>query len=85
MANIITSTQAAYSKIILTNSNGDEIISLATTKSYSSVLISAPNLILNETYILTAGLTTKQITLTSLIYGSTAGGMGGIGGRPGRP
>ena len=41
--------------------------------------------LLNETYILTAGLTTKQITLTSLIYGSTAGGMGGIGGRPGRP
>lgn len=71
-------SQTAGSTVSLTDSSGENLMSWTPDKSYSSVVISCPEITQGETYTLTAGNETQQITMDSLIYGS--GTMEGSGG-----
>ncbi|MGN0465112.1 MAG: carbohydrate-binding domain-containing protein [Lachnospiraceae bacterium] len=75
-------TQPAGSSIELTDSNGKSLISQKSNKEFSSVLISCPEIKKGSSYVLTAGTSSTNITMDSLIYGSGKGmersGMGGM-------
>ncbi|MBD5097361.1 MAG: carbohydrate-binding domain-containing protein [Lachnospiraceae bacterium] len=68
-------TQQAGTDIYIKDADGKEIISLTTEKKYSSVIISSPDIKVGNTYTLTAGTYSKDITMDSLLVG--ASGMGG--------
>lgn len=80
---ILQSVSSTDGEVILTDSDGNEIISFTPSKTYSSVLISAPDIVQGETYTLTTGGTSTSIEMTDLIYGQ-AQGMGGSGMKGGR-
>ncbi len=77
---VSTGTQTGGTQIVL-KLGERELLSWESPKSYSSVVISCPEIAVGETYTLTAGTYTEEITMSNLIYGS--GGMGG--GFPGGP
>ena len=68
----------------MTDANGTEIISCTPECSYSSIAFSVPELTVGETYIITCGEESAELTLdsTAVSVGNT-GGMGGMhpGGR----
>ncbi len=68
--------------ITLTDSDGNELVSFSTDKTYSSAVISTPEVVEGGTYTVTAGGQSQEVTMTSLIYGS-GGGMGAMGGGSG--
>ncbi len=67
-----TSSVEAETAVILTNSEGNEVIRFVPGKQYQSVVISSPELIQGETYTLTCGKQTAEITLSSI---ATSGGQ----------
>lgn len=71
------STQAAGSTISLADSNGNEILSWQSGKTYSSVVICCPEITTGSTYTVTAGTVSNTITMDSIIYGSEGGMFGG--------
>ena len=75
----LSSTQAAGSTVSITDANGTVLASFTPEKSYSSVVISTPELVQGGSYTITAGSETQTVTLDSLISGS-GGMMGGFGG-----
>lgn len=68
-------SQTAGSSLSLCDSEGNELLSWQPQKAYSSVLISCPEVKQSSSYTLTAGNSTTEITMDSLIYGN-GGGMG---------
>lgn len=79
-------SQSADSAVSLTASDGTVLASWdAVPKGFTSVLISCPGLTVGNTYTVTAGTSRTEVTLDSLIYGSSSmqqpGQMGGMGGR----
>lgn len=64
--------------ITLTDSQGQELLSWTANKAFACVVISCPEIKQGETYTVTAGSSSAQVTMSSLIYGS--GGSGGMGG-----
>lgn len=75
---ITVSTQQAGTEITLADSSGTVLVSGTAGKSYNSVLISCPGLAQGETYTLTTGSDSTEITLSSLVY--SASGTSGMGG-----
>lgn len=83
------SSQRAGTTISLSDAYGNEIISVVASKTYSSVLISSPDLKQGSSFSITAGTASTSLTLSTLIYGSGSGmgggqpggGFGGPGGR----
>lgn len=78
--------QSEGSVIALTDSSGTELISWTADKAYSSVIVSCPEIKTGEKYTLTAGSSTQEITMDSLVYGSggmTGGGSSGQDGQKG--
>ena len=71
--------QTAGTTLELTDSDGNVLLSYTPETSYGSVVISLPEILLGGTYTLTAGSTSTEITMDSLIYGA-GGGFGGKGG-----
>jgi len=73
----------AGDEITLTDSNGNVLISWQAEKNYSCVLISCPELAQGNNYTLVTGDTSKQISMSSLIYGESSmkGGKNMGGGR----
>ena len=73
------------STITLTDNSGKTLLSWVVEKSFSCVVISCPEIVEGETYTVSIGGTTEEVTMSSLIYGSE--GMGGnpegMGGNPG--
>ncbi len=84
---VSTGSQAAGTVITVKDSSDNVILTYTAVRSYSAVLLSHPSITENGTYTVTAGSYTTSVTLSSLFYGSSAGGgMGGPGGMPpGRP
>lgn len=80
---VSTGSQNAGSTITLTDSDGNVIFSWTAGKSYSSVVLSCPEIQKNKTYTLTIGSTIKEITMNDLIYGGSSG-FGGTHGNGGR-
>lgn len=72
---VTVDTQKSGSTISLVDSSGKELVSWTPETEYSCVNVSCPDIVQGETYTLTAGSSTQEITMDSLIYGS--GGMGG--------
>ena len=79
----LNSTQSAGSTITIKDASGTTIVSYTPTKSYQSVVISAPMMKQGETYTLTAGNEVNEISMDSLLY-SNGGGGGFGGGRGGK-
>lgn len=77
----LTESQEALSVITLKDGDGNELLSWNPEKKYSSVLISCPEMIEGETYTLTAGNESNELTLESVVTSNgSAGGMGRMGG-----
>lgn len=72
--------QSAGTAITFADSAGTELISWESEKTYSAVMLSCPELTEGETYVLTAGEVSQEITMDSLIYGSETGMAGAMGG-----
>ena len=71
------STQEAGSTICLADSSGKEILSWQSRKTYSSVVISCPEIATGSTYTVTAGTVSNTVTMDSTIYGGGSGMFGG--------
>lgn len=79
-----TAASEAGIEVKLTDSKGNEVASFLPKKQYQSVVISTPELKKDETYTLTSGEQTAEITLSSIVTSNGNQGMGGQGmGRPG--
>jgi hypothetical protein len=70
-------TVAGGDTLTVTNSAGNEIVSYTPAKSYQCAVISSPDLVQGETYTITAGSTSTEITLDTTVTGGTGGMMGG--------
>ena len=73
-------TQAAGTTISLSDESSNELIAWTSDKTYSSVVISTPDIAEGNTYTLRAGDYETTITMDSLVYGSGMGGFPGGGG-----
>lgn len=77
----LTESQEAQSAVILKDADGNELLNWAPEKNYSSVLISCPEMNEGETYILTAGNESNELTLEAVVTSNgAAGGMGRMDG-----
>ena len=72
---VFVDTQQAGTDICIKDVAGTEIVSLTAEKKYSSVIISSPDIKEGETYTLTAGTYSEDVTMDTLLVG--ASGMGG--------
>ena len=72
-------TEASEMEITLTDESGKTLLSYTPGKSYDCVVLSCPELAVGNTYTVSAGEQSTEVTLDSLIYGETKG-MGGPGG-----
>lgn len=78
------SNGTAGSTVSLSDEDGNELVSWAADKEYTSVIISTPDIKEGSTYTVTANGTATEITMSSLIYGSAnTNAPGGNGGGPG--
>ena len=75
-------SQAAGSTVTLKDSKGDVIAETTPELDYAVVYISTEKMTKGETYTLTAGSYSEEITLSDNIYSNLTGGMhgGGLGG-----
>lgn len=75
--------QEANTDILLLDISGAELLSWTTEKTYSSIIVSCPEIKEGETYLVKAGAAEQSIAMDSLIYGSGSpagkvpGGNGG--------
>lgn len=79
----LTSTCEAGSEVKLTDGDGNIIVLYSPNKKYQSVIISTPDMIQNETYTLTAGDQSAQITLLDIVTSNSTMGGDGFGGNGG--
>ena len=76
-------TESSEMEITLTDESGKTLLTYTPAKSYNCVVLSCPELAAGNTYTVSAGEQSVEVTMDSLIYGETKG-MGGPGGM-GRP
>lgn len=67
--------------VILTDSNGSELVSFTPSKSFNSVIISIDKIAVGNNYTLTVGDESVDIEMTSNVYSNSTGGFGGMGGK----
>lgn len=77
----LSSAQSAGTEVTLTDENGNVLASFTPTKTFRSVVISAPGVEVGNTYTLTVGSQTFSVTMDSVVYGTGSGGFGGFGKR----
>lgn len=65
-----TDSQEAGTNIVLTDASGMELLSWQTSKKYTSVVISCPEILQGENYTVKAGTSETTVTMDSLIYGT---------------
>ncbi|MGF7144279.1 hypothetical protein HNQ56_002710 [Anaerotaenia torta] len=80
----LSSANAAGTQIILTDSSGKSILKFIPEKQYQSVVLSSPEMVQGETYTLTCGTQTAEITLSSIVTSNGQGRGWGMGQRGGR-
>lgn len=68
----------AGSEIILSDADGNELVSWTADKAYNSVIVSCPEIQEGENYTLSTGDAERTVTMSSLVY--SEGGMGGMKG-----
>lgn len=79
----LSSTCNAGSEVKLTDADGNIIVSYVPNKKYQSVVISTPDMVQNEIYILTADDQSAQITLSDIVTSNSTQGINGFGGHGG--
>jgi len=79
---VSVSNQAAGTTVSIADSKGNVLASYTPSKEYNSVIISTAGMVQGETYTVTAGTETKEVTLSRLVSSSNGmnGGPGGNGG-----
>lgn len=70
---VTTETKSAGTEVTVTDEDGNEILSFTPDASYSCIIVSSPDLKDGETYTITAGTGSQEITLDGNIYGQTMG------------
>lgn len=80
-----SSTLSAGEALTLTDENGAVLVSYTPEKTYSSVVISVPELESGSTYTLTVGDRAEEFTLSSLVWSNGSSFGGGFGGGHGGP
>lgn len=68
---LVSQSGSAGTKVVLKDSDGNEILSYTATKSFNSIVISSPKIKKGETYTLTVGSNSQSIKMDSLIYGQS--------------
>ncbi len=79
-AMLVSASGSAGDVITLKDSSGNELVTYTTEKTYSCVIISCPEITSGSTYTLVYGSNQTSVTMSSLVYSDTSGGMGGMGG-----
>ena len=85
---VTVGNQSANTLITLSDSDGQVLISREADQAFSCIILSTPDLVQGETYTLTVGSSSSEITLNNLVYSSgSMGNMGNMGGpgNMGRP
>lgn len=80
----VSSNAPAGTLVSVADESGKVLASYTSQKQFQSVLISVPGMVKGGTYTVSAGSASTEVTLTTIVYGSS-GGPGGPGGRPGGP
>ena len=75
---LLTSRSTSTETIRVTDASGSVLAEFTPAKAYNCVIVSTPALKQGDTYTVTMGGESTDVTLESLIYGS-----GGMGGQPG--
>jgi hypothetical protein len=83
LLNNFSTVIAAGAEITLTDQEGKVVVSFTPDKEYQSVVISTPELAKDETYTLTCGEQTAEITLSSVVTSNGQQGMAGQGSKMG--
>ena len=78
-----TETQSADTTITLTDGEGNALFTVTPEKAYASIVLTMQALTLDETYTLTAGTDTEEITLTDTITTAGTKPAKTMGGAPG--
>lgn len=81
-----TSTQAAFlvsltgegGEIAVSDAQGNVLLTAEVEKGFQTVVVSSPELAVGETYTVTCGDASAEITLTDTVTGADSGGMGGF-------
>lgn len=82
---VTTDGTSAGEKVLLKDSDQQEIVSWEPNKEYNCVIISCPDIQEGETYTVATGTESQEITMDSLVYGSSGrGGEPGSGGGRGQ-
>lgn len=79
---LLTSRNTSTETIRVTDASGNVLAEFTPAKAYTCVVVSTPALKQGGTYTVTMGGESTDVTLDSLIYGSSGMG-GGMGGQPG--
>ena len=77
--------QMLEAEIVVSDENGNVILTHTPDKKYNNVVISHPDFEIGKTYTVSAGENTVEVTFESIIYGQGMmnGGHGGFGGHNG--
>lgn len=78
-----TGSQEAGSTIALTDSDGKELMNRTSDKTYECVVISCPDITKGNTYRVTAGSFSQEITMENTVYGESSMEGGSMGGPSG--
>ena len=78
-----TETQSADTTITLTDREGNALFTVTPEKAYASIVLTFPDLTLDETYTLTAGTDTEEITITDTLTTAGTQPTKTMGGGPG--
>ncbi len=79
---MVKTSGSAGTRIKLTDSSGNELVTYTADQSFSCVIISCSGLTKGNTYTLTVGSSTTSITMHSTVYSSSgSGNSGNMGGR----
>lgn len=75
-----TSSHEAGTMVVLQDSGGGELLSYSTESAFDSVVVSCPELALGETYTITVGEESVEVTLEESLISGTGFQMEGFGG-----
>ncbi|MBQ0025933.1 MAG: carbohydrate-binding domain-containing protein [Lachnospiraceae bacterium] len=66
----------AGTKITISDSNGNVIFEYSGAKAFNSIVFSSPDLVLGNTYTISAGSLSESVTIDSISSGNSTGGFG---------
>lgn len=78
----LSASVSANEALKITDSSGKEVLTFTPVKNWQNVVFTSPDLKQGETYTITAGSVSEQVTLESIVTSNSAGGdFGGRGGK----